>query len=577
MSRKMMMLLLVLVIGCGKGWTKGGSAGGVPDGGGGLDAGSPGSADGPAALLLDGRVLLMGQPASGARVEILGTSLLTVTGTDGRFVLPAAPSRGDLLVKLDGNSDGSAEYQVLRPFDLGAATKRSLLEDLVLERAGSIAGRVTEDGAPAPLGTLVFVPGSPWLTTADADGNYVLGPLAAGTFTVAGASITGGRTGQAEGVLVQAGAETRGVALALRARAALGSVRGEAAPADGTDAAGTTLELVGSGRSATTAADGSYEVSDVPAGLYALVASRAGYREVAIQNLLVGDGVTTVRSLVLHPSDDPGGPVVTFTGPAAGSELGEPFEITVEATGPRAIAAVELTLDDRVLVTDISAPFSVRVDPAMLPAGPHVLGAYAKDTSAAYGTARRLVRFASVCGNGTRQGAEECDRGSENADSGACTSRCTLARCGDGLAQAGREVCDDGNALDGDGCDGNCKPTGCGNGLLTTGEHCDDGNTASGDGCEEDCTRTCDCDPTNPCLASTCDPATGACRNQPAPDGTRCANQRECRSGACRSSNGASCTAAAACASGQCADGLCCDAACIGACEACNLPGRGGA
>lgn len=94
------------------------------------------------------------------------------------------------------------------------------------------------------------------------------------------------------------------------------------------------------------------------------------------------------------------------------------------------------------------------------------------------------------CGNGTQGGDEECDDGNREDDDG-CDSNCTTTRCGNGVVTSG-EACDDGNGIDGDGCDRNCTWTACGNGIRTanTGEQCDDGNLASGDGCQSDCRIT---------------------------------------------------------------------------------------
>ena len=43
-----------------------------------------------------------------------------------------------------------------------------------------------------------------------------------------------------------------------------------------------------------------------------------------------------------------------------------------------------------------------------------------------------------VCGNSVPEAdvGEECDHGPENADDGACTRACKVARCGDGLLVA---------------------------------------------------------------------------------------------------------------------------------------------
>ena len=99
------------------------------------------------------------------------------------------------------------------------------------------------------------------------------------------------------------------------------------------------------------------------------------------------------------------------------------------------------------------------------------------------------VYGAFTCGDGVREGAEQCDDGNTN-DSDDCTSACTFPACGDGIVQAPEE-CDDGKpAFDDDACRNDCTLPVCGDGLLARGvEECDDGNTAAGDGCGPDCKR----------------------------------------------------------------------------------------
>jgi len=97
----------------------------------------------------------------------------------------------------------------------------------------------------------------------------------------------------------------------------------------------------------------------------------------------------------------------------------------------------------------------------------------------------------AVCGDGAREGAEQCDDGNTAAGDG-CSATCTTElsmSCGNGAVE-GTEQCDDGNAMDFDGCSATCMtetPSGCGNGTLGTGETCDDGNTTNGDGCSSTC------------------------------------------------------------------------------------------
>jgi cysteine-rich repeat protein len=94
----------------------------------------------------------------------------------------------------------------------------------------------------------------------------------------------------------------------------------------------------------------------------------------------------------------------------------------------------------------------------------------------------------TTCGDGIQAGKEACDDGNL-IDGDGCDSNCTATACGNGIV-AGAETCEDRNAVDGDGCDTNCTATACGNGVLTAGEACDDGNLIDGDGCDSNCTAT---------------------------------------------------------------------------------------
>ena len=78
--------------------------------------------------------------------------------------------------------------------------------------------------------------------------------------------------------------------------------------------------------------------------------------------------------------------------------------------------------------------------------------------------------------------------------------------CGDGTRE-GDEECDDGNLVDGDGCDSNCTRTRCGNGIKTGTEACD---PPCGSGCPQGqvCTNSCTCETTTACACGTPDPPT---------------------------------------------------------------------
>jgi cysteine-rich repeat protein len=64
------------------------------------------------------------------------------------------------------------------------------------------------------------------------------------------------------------------------------------------------------------------------------------------------------------------------------------------------------------------------------------------------------------CGNGIREGEEECDDGADNDNDSDCATTCKTAVCGDGhqkiKGSLPYEVCDDGNTTNGDGCSSDC-------------------------------------------------------------------------------------------------------------------------
>jgi cysteine-rich repeat protein len=83
------------------------------------------------------------------------------------------------------------------------------------------------------------------------------------------------------------------------------------------------------------------------------------------------------------------------------------------------------------------------------------------------------------CGNGRKEGAEECDdRNTANGDgcSSTCKNEPPPAVCGNNTKE-GTEACDDGNTMSGDGCSSTCQMEApqpvCPNGTVETGEECD--------------------------------------------------------------------------------------------------------
>jgi len=100
--------------------------------------------------------------------------------------------------------------------------------------------------------------------------------------------------------------------------------------------------------------------------------------------------------------------------------------------------------------------------------------------------------YAIQCGDGVREGLEECDNGTNNSDTqpDKCRTDCTMPDCGDYVIDSGEE-CDDGSNHNSDeipgACRRNCKRAHCGDGVMDiqVGEECDDGNNNAQDGCHQ--------------------------------------------------------------------------------------------
>ena len=96
------------------------------------------------------------------------------------------------------------------------------------------------------------------------------------------------------------------------------------------------------------------------------------------------------------------------------------------------------------------------------------------------------------CGDGVKNGAEECDDGVNDGTYSTCNPDCTLAaRCGDGQVQADYgEECEP-TGPDDPNCTDACRlPGGCGDGKIEPPEQCDDGelnNNGDYGGCAPSC------------------------------------------------------------------------------------------
>ncbi len=148
------------------------------------------------------------------------------------------------------------------------------------------------------------------------------------------------------------------------------------------------------------------------------------------------------------PVSDPGAPDVDDDG--VGDDVDQCLETpageTVDANG---CAASELDSDGDGVFDDVDdcpgTELRVAVDAAGCPTGTTPPGPPPPPTP-------------QGCGNGTVDGAEQCDTSGESAT---CNSNCTTSRCGDSVRNTtAGEQCDDGNTSANDGCSATCQNEG---------------------------------------------------------------------------------------------------------------------
>ncbi|MEP7123021.1 MAG: DUF4215 domain-containing protein, partial [Byssovorax sp.] len=294
---------------------------------------------------------------------------------------------------------------------------------------------------------------------------------------------------------------------------------------NGTEACDDGNNTNGDGCSGVCAVEAGYTCAGAPSVCSAIVCGN-GIVQTGEQcddgNLVNGDGCTSACKLEAKPETEPNNSCPTANGPYAlpayvgGAVLvngaanpgndSDFFAFTTTAytdlrfetadfagpgtcgvdtelqvIGPDCVSPVSIVIDQG-SIGNCSRVDSVN-DPAFkhLPPGTYTARSFPYSTTGTY-TYSMAVTILAYCGNGIKEGSEQCDGGAT------CAADCTLIPvCGDSII-SGLETCDDGNTVSGDGCSSTCKVESvCGNSVINGAETCDDGNTVSGDGCSATC------------------------------------------------------------------------------------------
>lgn len=164
---------------------------------------------------------------------------------------------------------------------------------------GTISGTVSvvTDGAVLAGATVATEPATTTATTA-ADGTYTLADVPAGTYSVI-VTAEGYLESTREDVTVTAGG-TVTLDFALTAAATAGNIAGVVTDAaSGDPIAGATVTTDPASETATTGADGTYELVGVAAGTYTVQASADGFEAASVTDVTVTAGETATADVTL--------------------------------------------------------------------------------------------------------------------------------------------------------------------------------------------------------------------------------------------------------------------------------------
>lgn len=280
-----------------------------------------------------GRVLLAEpgeaerKPAAGAEVRLLGSGQATTTTPAGTFTLqPVAVTQGLMLVRVTVGQ--VVRQRVLQLSDYGTGPGKNVsLGDIVVGENARVRGKVLRGDLAGQRGghggTAVFVPAGPFTAYTNDDGSFTIdqmpeGPVELYVFRTGYAPLALASLSLRAGETV----ELRDVSLEPAATSAPGAVSGKLAfdpPAAGVgDTRVRLTSTEGASVDVPVAEDLSFKAQAVPVGLYRLIATRSGYSQLDVINVLVvAEREARIGTLTLTtaPAFDAGPPVVYDAGP----------------------------------------------------------------------------------------------------------------------------------------------------------------------------------------------------------------------------------------------------------------------
>jgi hypothetical protein len=206
------------------------------------------------------------QPIAGATVSVKGANISTTTGGAGSYTLANVPVGPQTLDAAATNFDPSQAVVSVIPDQTGA-------QDFFLTpKVGVVTGTVRNAANNQPIAGATVSIGGVSATTAG-NGSYTLNNVPAGAQTL-NATATGFNPASASVTVLAGQTMNRDIAMSPLLGAITGVVRNDD---NGDPVSGTTITVGGTGLSATSGADGTYTLSNVPAGPQTLTATINGF------------------------------------------------------------------------------------------------------------------------------------------------------------------------------------------------------------------------------------------------------------------------------------------------------------
>lgn len=224
-------------------------------------------------------------PVPGATVSVTTLGYSNVTSSEGIYSIQGVPGNTNpyaVTASATGYVNKTQEIVV------EAGTFR-ILNFMMTSLTGGISGSVLHASTEDPLynASVSVRVGTVTVTVATSpDGSYRIPDLPSGTYTVT-ASMDGFEPSSESGVVVTSGYDTEGVDFSLveKPTKLYGVVRSETQLLPG-----VVITIVGTELYTNTSVDGYYEITNITAGTYDLVASLEGYNSVTVSGVVIPRG-----------------------------------------------------------------------------------------------------------------------------------------------------------------------------------------------------------------------------------------------------------------------------------------------